>query len=256
MIILPLNLLENVFSFLLHSNSMYAQSKENKQQYSILRLVCKEWSDCVSQDLFWKVRASILPQCKENYFNYIIRYAKALFDSKLEYVEENPSYKFQFEIINSLGQLIYYTFGPIVYESISNEQTRIGIKKDSSVVTNSIPIEIENLKNVRIKIIIHYCNKFALLFDSTSDIVLSLREPGGYFNLPVNTKFASSKKITYLESLIKAYVCFDLIKYYDLYQFHSSTNKTDKYNSSLAFLLGCKIEDTNIFFRNLNWKTI
>jgi len=256
MIIIPLNLLENVFTYILHSNSIYAHCKDNKQQYSTLRLTCKDWCYCVTQDIFWKVRAAILPQCKENYFNYIKNYVKALSESKLEYVEENPNYKFQFEIINSLGQLIYYTFGPIVYESLNEEQTRIGIKKDSSVVTNSIPIEIENLKNVRIKIIVHYDNKFALLFDSTSDINISSRAPGGYFNLPVNTLFASSKKITYLESLIKAYVCFDLIKYYDLYRFHSSTNKTDKYNSSLAFLLCCKIENANVFFQNLNWKTI
>lgn len=250
------------FLYLLESNSQYCQSNQNKRLYSNLRLVCKDWCNVASTDILWKPRIITLHfACQGNYFKALKHFGKALYESKLEILQEkwHTNYKLQVEIINcNTGELLYYAFGCIEVEVLNEKETRLGIKNDSSVLVNSKTIKTNSLKdylkNIRVRIISHYNRKFAVLYDANTPILISTRQIGGYFKLPNNTFFASTKKIQYVKNEFKAYVCFDLIKQGDCFDFHKSTEKLDKYSSSLAYLINCSVEDLGIFFKNLIWK--
>jgi len=254
-------LLEKIFLYLLESNPQYCQSNQNKRLYSNLRLVCKDWCNVASTDILWKPRIITLHfACQKNYFNALKKYGKALYESKLEILEEKwyTNYKLQVEIVNcTTGELLYYALGCIEVEVLTEKETRLGIKNDSGLV-NSTTIKTNNLqdylKNIRIRIIVHFNDKFAVLYDATRRILISARQAGGYFKLPNNTFFCSTKKMQYIKNEYKAYVCFDLIKKENSVEFHKSTEKQDKYSSSLAYLINCSVEDLGIFFKNLSWK--
>jgi len=255
------DLLEKIFDYCIQSNFTYCQSNDNKLQYSNLRLICKEWSDVAIRDLLWKPRALTLHfACQGNYFNALKHYGKKLYESKLEIVDEkwHTNYKLQVEIVNcNTGELLYYAFGSIVLEFLSEKDTRLGIK-NNCVLGNSTTIKTNNLqnvlKNIRVRLIVHKNHKFAVLYDTITSISISPRQVGGYFKLPNNTFFASTKKIQYIKNEYKAYVCFDLIKKDDCFEFHKSIEKQDKYYSSLAYLIDCSVENFGIFLKNLNWK--
>lgn len=254
-------LLEKIFLYLIESNPQFSQSNENKKLYSDLRLVCKDWCNVASTDIVWRPRVLALHfACLGNYFNGLKLYGKALHESKLELLDERwqEYYKLQIEIVNcTTGELLYYAFGSIEVEVLIERQTRLGIINDSAFIqcktiqTKNLP---SYLKNIKVRIIAHQHNKFAVLFDSTVPILISPRQPGGYFKLPNNTFFCSTKKIQYMKNEFKAYVCFDLIKKENTVEFHKATEDMDKYSSSMAYLINCSVEDLGIFFRNLNWK--
>jgi hypothetical protein len=254
-------LMEKIFLYLLESNPHYCQSNQNKRLYSNFRLVCKDWCNVACADILWKPRILALHfACQGNYLNALKKYGKALYESKLDILEEKwyANYKLQVEIVNcTTGELLYYTFGYIEVEVLNEKETRLGIKNDS-VFVNSPSMKTNNLqdylKEIRVRIIAHNNDKFAVLYDVTGPILVSARQIGGYFKLPNNTFFCSTKKIQYIMNEYKAYVCFDLIKNENCVEFHRSTQILDKYSSSLAYLINCSVEDLGIFFKNLNWK--
>jgi len=250
-------LLEKVFLYLIESDSEYSQSSQNKYMYSDLRLVCKDWSKIVCADILWKPRIHFA--CQNNYFDAIKLYGKKLYESKLDIVDQNwyTKYKLQVEIINcNTGQYLYNVIGNIIAEDLNDTDTRFGIKNECNVINSTIikTDKLKNsLKNIRIRLILYFSNKFAVLFDRTDSIGISYRQSGGYFKLPINTFFCSTKKIQYVKNNYKAYVCFDLIKNENSYEFHKSTSMIDKYLSSLAFILECNNLNAQNFFQNLNW---
>lgn len=253
------NILIQIFSFLLDKKN--SRSKENKLTLSKILLTCRQWNKVGSLDVFWYPIAKELSPNKLiiNPYLYVKTLSKNVFYSKpLTLDNWYSKYTMTVEVWDSITGISYFWCeGPIGVETLTNcTQTRLGILNDPRTNFIKHPF-LENIiwnQNISSRITLSKKDQIAILSNSINKHkTISNREVGGYFNLPLNTKFISEERTSFLLDNMKGYLCFDIIpSKNNLFEIH--TNTSSKYVSSLCYLMCNKEKDVaNFISDRLTW---
>jgi hypothetical protein len=264
---LPDEIITIIFTFLLENSPERARSKSNMTQHKTLLDVCNYWNrlarqNCLNLALF----KSIWPCENEsgNNVNYYEKYSshqKVIHNNNILVIKKNwiEDFSLSVNIWDSNGTCLFYSEGPIGVENLETTQLRIAVLKSSS--TKVFSKEFSEIRtDVEIQIIIKNVKtlKSALLYITDQYHVRkkSDRLPGGYFNLPNNSKFIADTSLILINQTnpklkMDCYSCFDLVPSGEKYKVQ--VNENNKYISSQCLLFNSTLTEMINFILALNY---
>ena len=266
---LPDDIMTIIFTFLLENSSERARSKSNITQHNVLLEVCNYWNrlarqNCLNLALF----KSIWPCENEsssnvNYYEKFSLHQKVIHNNNILLIKKNwiEDFTLSVNIWESNGTCLFYSEGPIGVESLNITQIRIAVLKSPS--TKVFSKEFSEIRtDVEIQIIIKNVKtlKSALLYITDQYHVRkkSGREPGGYFNLPNNSKFIADTSLIIINQIdpklkMDCYSCFDLVPTGEKYKVHVNESDDNKYISSQCLLFNSTLPEMMNFILALNY---